>query len=169
MENKSTKPTGKEKVTVNSHTSPVRILTKAETEDKHSKPRLSLVERQSLVNGPRRTSDNVSQKRRTSSFHKPLLPPVVPPSITDIYRFPSESPIKQSPSPVKPIHLVKCRASEDKENAAPAWSLGSGRERRKTFNATLEKLAKMTAAEMQAEKDWEVDLANQRRRQSVAL
>ena len=169
MENKSTKPTGKEKATVNHHTSPARILTKVETEDKPSKPRLSLVERQSLVNGPRRASDNVSQKRRISSFHKPLPPPVVPPSITDIYRFPSESPVKQSPSPVKPIHPTKPRSSENKENAGPTWSLGSGRKRRKTFNVTLEKLAKMTAEEMQAEKDWEADLANQRRRQSVAL
>ena len=33
----------------------------------------------------------------------------------------------------------------------------------------MEKLAQMTREEMQADKDWEADLANKRRRQSVAV
>ena len=176
MESISTKPPAKEPVIAKTNPSPTRIPTASQPDKKAStaKTRLSLVERQTLVNGPRRASDTAPQKRRTSSLHKPLPPPAVPPSITDIYRFPSESPVKQSPSPVKPIHHPKHTSypssnTEDKENAAPSWSLNGPRERRKTFNITLEKLAKMTREEMQADKEWEADLADKRRRQSVAL
>lgn len=130
------------------------------------KPRLSLVERQSLTNANRPTSDSTSRKRRTSSIHKPIPTPSQP--SLDIFRFPSESPPKQPPPQTKPVQRIppKPVQTEDKENSLPVFG---ARERRKTFNATLEKLAQMTREEMQADKDWEADLANKRRRQSVAV
>jgi hypothetical protein len=61
---------------------------------------------------------------------------------------------------------------EEKENSTPltTWPLVvGGRERRRTFNVTMQKLAQMTREEMQADQDWEASLANKRRRQSVAI
>jgi hypothetical protein len=90
----------------------------------------------------------------------------------DIFRFPSESPPKQ---PSKPVDRIPPRSrpasTDDKENAQPPpfSAPSSGRERRKTFNATMEKLAQMTREEMQADGDWEANLASKRRRQSVAI
>jgi hypothetical protein len=148
-------------------TQPARVSS-SQPEKKTVKPRLSLVERQSLKN-PNRTSDPTSHKRRISSLLKPNIPDPTPP---DIFRFPSESPPKQSPikrtSIPKPTQLVV----KDKENVTPlsTWPVVvGGRERRRTFNATMEKLAQMTREEMQADKEWETALANKRRRQSVAI
>ena len=140
----------------------------SQPEKKISKPRLSLVERQSLVNGNRPTTDP-SRKRRISSLHKPIDPQTLNIS-PDIFRFPSESPPKQPPpKPTQRASHIKPAVSytEDKENT-PVGVFG-GRERRKTFNVTMEKLAQMTREEMQADKDWELNLANKRRRQSVAI
>lgn len=131
-----------------------------------TKPRLSLVERQSLTNASRATSDSSSHKRGISSIHKPVATSSQP--SLDIFRFPSESPPKQPPPTTKPIQRVppKPVQTEDKENSHPVFAV---RERRKTFNMTMEKLAQMTREEMQADQDWEASLANKRRRQSVAV
>ena len=154
-----------------------------------TKPRLSLIERQSLLNSSSRPSSttiisadtNPPKKRRTSTLHKPLPPPSQPmaPSV-DIFRFPSESPPKQPPA--KPSHHPRptkpppSSTEEDKENAAPrapppaSWPVViGGRERRKTFNVTMEKLAQLTREEKQADRDWEAEIAAKRRRQSVAI
>ena len=205
VEELSTKPPPKEMITVvkaEPEMSPVHKVKVVESTSiqhkshamesvtKPSQKRLSLVERQSLINSSSRTQDP-ARKRRTSSLHKPLLPPssntFASTASPDIFRFPSESPPKQ---PVKPIsrpapsskppptvhHPKVAKVSEDKENVAPgvisSWQQelnSSGRERRKTFNATLEKLAKMTAEEMQADADWEAEMKAKRRRQSVAI
>ena len=156
-----------------------------------TKPRLSLIERQSLSNSSSRPSStttaattdiNPPKKRRTSTLHKPLPPPSQPtaPSV-DIFRFPSESPPKQAPA--KPSHHPRptkppppSSTEEDKENTAPrapppaSWPVViGGRERRKTFNVTMEKLAQLTREEKQADRDWEAEIAAKRRRQSVAI
>lgn len=144
-----------------------------------SKPRLSLVERQSLANGTRPTLD--SSKHRASSQQKPVLNQGAKPStIPDIFRFPSESPPKASVPTAKPTHRIPPKPAsrpmslsnantDDKENSLSDWSNTGSRERRKTFNMTMEKLAQMTREEMQTDRDWEADLANKRRRQSVAV
>jgi len=44
-----------------------------------------------------------------------------------------------------------------------------GRERRRTFNATMEKLKQMTREEMQGDSEWEENLKAKRRRQSIAI
>jgi hypothetical protein len=149
----------------------------AQQETNGVKPRLSLVERQSLANTAR-TADPVSKKRRISSLHKPTLPALQlnPPSTSpDVFRFPSESPPKQQTkpphrNPSKPIsRSTHSSESSDKENTAPSWPVViGGRERRRTFNVTMEKLAQMSRDEMQADREWESNLAK-RRRQSVAL
>ena len=141
-----------------------RGVSTSQTEKNVAKPRLSLVERQSLTNASRTTtSDCTSRKRRISSLHKPIP---TQPSL-DIFRFPSESPPKQSLPISKPIQRIppKPIQAEYKENSLPVFG---ARERRKTFNATMEKLAQMTREELQADKEWEAYLANKRRRQSVA-
>lgn len=132
-----------------------------------AKPRLSLVERQSLTNANRASLDSTSRKRRASSIHKPIPVPPAQPS-PDIFRFPSESPPKQPPPTTNPIQRIPPKPTqiENKENSLPIFG---ARERRRTFNATMEKLAQMTREEMQADKDWEANLANKRRRQSVAV
>src|SRR2546423_8293785 len=154
------------------------------------KPRLSLIERQSSSNTSSSTTTSTSRqatepskKRRISSLHQPLPPKTnvkytaLPP--TDLFRFPSESPPKQplrpTPShrPAPPVSRpVSDSDSSDKENVAPltSWPIVvGGRERRKTFTITMEKMAKMNQEEMQLDKEWESSLANKRRRQSVAL
>jgi hypothetical protein len=143
-----------------------------------AKPRLSLVERQSLVNGTRPTSD--SGKPRTSSQQKPASNSEARlPVVSDIFRFPSESPPKSSLPTAKPTQRIPPKPAsrpmslsnvntDDKENTTPNWSHMGGRERRRTFNMTMEKLAQMTREEMQTDRDWEADLASKRRRQSVA-
>jgi hypothetical protein len=141
------------------------------------KPRLSLVEQQSVTNATR-IADPISKKLRISSEHKPAVPVLQlnPPSTSpDIFRFPSESPPKQQTKPrhrnplklvSRPIHSSE---SSDKENTAPSWPVViGGQERRRTFNVTMEKLAQMSHDEMQADREWESNLAK-RRRQSVAL
>jgi len=136
-----------------------------------SKPRVSLVERQSLHNRP-----VAPAKRRTSTLHNPLSQS----SPQDVFRFPSESPPKKSASPPKPTSPVRSpvhspvrspRRGEDKENVVPVvWPpVQGGRERRRTFNATMEKLQQMTREEMQGDWEWEENLKAKRRRQSVAL
>jgi hypothetical protein len=157
------------------------------------KPRLSLIERQSLSNtsssastsaSTSRHSTEPSKKRRISSLHQPLpsskttvQPTVLPP--TDLFRFPSESPPKHPTKPT-PSHRpaptvsrpISDSDSSDKENVAPLTSwpvVVGGRERRKTFTITMEKMARMSQEEMQLDKEWESSLANKRRRQSVAL
>jgi hypothetical protein len=157
---------------------PAPLQQPAQQEKKTAKPRMSLVERQSLSNGAR-SADPAAKKRRISSLHKPFPPPQItaPSTSPDIYRFPSESPPKQpQPKPLqrnpskpasRPIHYSS--DSSDKENTAPSWPVViGGRERRRTFNVTMEKLAQMTREEMQADNEWESNLAK-RRRQSVAL
>ena len=156
---------------------------KATTVDKPGKSRMSLVERQSLMNSRPPSSITDNRKRRTSSLHKSI--PTQPTSTStttstttlasttspDIFRFPSESPPKQ-PKPVsRPTHPPPVRPllPEDKENSLSSYVTSTGRERRKTFNMTMEKLAQMTREENQADKDWEANLANKRRRQSVAI
>lgn len=149
---------------------PAKVTTQVVPPKASSKPRLSLVERQSLSN----TKDN-SRQRRISSLHKPLPQPSQPLPTPDIFRFPSESPPKQpsqhAPKVIERIPPRRDPAVEDKENTVPTWpSQGAaGRERRKTFNATMEKLAQMTREEMQGDGDWEAALASKRRRQSVAI
>jgi hypothetical protein len=159
-----------------------------------TKPRLSLIERQSLQNRPLAPT-----KRRTSTLHNPVLPQDSP----DIFRFPSESPPKnpqpqhssppkpattnnpatKKPSMISPPKIVSPlrspirspqrsprRQGEDKENVRGAWPpVQGGRERRRTFNATMEKLQKMTMEEMQGDREWEENLKVKRRRQSVAI
>jgi hypothetical protein len=44
-----------------------------------------------------------------------------------------------------------------------------GRERRKTFNATMEKLQAMTVEDHLGDREWEDNLKAKRRRQSVAI
>src|SRR6266496_5738970 len=69
-----------------------RAASTSQPEKNVTKPRLSLVERQSLMNASRTTaSDSTSRKRRISSLHRPIP---TQPSL-DIFRFPSESPPKQ--------------------------------------------------------------------------
>ena len=149
------------------------------------KPRLSLVERQSSSNttSTSRQATEPSKKRRISSLHQPLPPKTnveyTALTPTDLFRFPSESPPKQplkpTPShrPAPPVSRpVSDSDSSDKENVAPLTSwpvVVGGRERRKTFTITMEKMAKMNQEEMQLDKEWESSLANKRRRQSVAL
>jgi len=156
----------------------------SQPDQKHTKPRLSLVERQSLLNSSSRpsstTDPNPSKKRRTSSLHKPLAASQSTPSL-DIFRFPSESPPKQTQPPAKPSHPParttkpppSTTTHEDKENVGPhpsSWPVViGGRERRKTFNVTMEKLAQLTREEKQADRDWEAEIAAKRRRQSVAM
>jgi hypothetical protein len=163
-------------------------LASSQTEKKPPsvKPRMSLMERQSLANTSRQTHEP-SKKRRISSLHnKPIPPPPTTPSLppSDLFRFPSESPPKHpqstkpapsqrpAPPPVSRPPLVYESDSSDKENSAPltSWPVViGGRERRKTFNITMEKMARMNQEEMQFDKEWEVSLASKRRRQSVAL
>ena len=155
---------------------PTRVT--SQPDKKVDQPRLSLVDRQSLLNTSRPTTStptdpNPTKKRRTSSLHKPLpqsLPHHPLPSL-DIFRFPSESPPKQS---VKPSHQPRPPKPtvEDKENGPPppSWPVViGGRERRKTFNLTMERLAQLTREENQADRDWEAEIAAKRRRQSVAI
>ena len=161
MDDLPTKPLTKEPVIIKQE--PVTPQVRQASSYSEKKPRLSLVERQSLNN----TSN---ARRRTSALHKPLPQ-------QDVFRFPSES-------PERPVHAKHPKPpTEDKENRRPAsnttvvarpgpstpTSVGPGmvaRERRKTFNSTMEKLAQMARDEMQADKDWE---ANLKRRRSVAI
>lgn len=163
-------------------------VSSSQAEKKIGKPRLSLVERQSLMNSNRPTTSDTttSRKRRKSSLHKHTISNTTN-SSADIFRFPSESPPKQqqpfkrppttttTTKPLQRLVVVEDGAKvvvEDKENNTPlsTWPVViGGRERRQTFNVTMEKLARMTREEMQADKEWEAALANKRRRQSVAI
>src|SRR5579862_2241347 len=179
MESLSTKPPPKEIIvkqepsaTPPSPVRPAPASTKTHQSssqtEKAAKPRLSLVERQSLMNASR-TSDAPVKKRRISNLHDPLPNPSTQLlKSSDIFRFPSESPPKQ-PVKTAPKAAPRTTSSSDKENTAPSWPQNiSGRERRRTFNVTMEKLARMTQEELQADTDWEANLSK-RRRQSVAI
>jgi hypothetical protein len=152
--------------------SPVRSAPVPNKAQSHSasqpvKPRLSLVERQSLINTSR-SSDVALKKRRISNLHDSLPKPSKPFTNPDIFRFPSESPPKQ-PAKVPSNPISRPISDKDKENSEPSCPQSTtGRQRRRTFNITMEKLARMTQNEMQADVDWEANLAK-RRRQSVAI
>lgn len=169
------------------------LSSQPEKKSANVKPRLSLIERQTMANTSSTTSrqsNEPSKKRRISSLHAPILPPKSTTTASslassDLFRFPSESPPKQAqstkpppsqrtaaPPPVSRSSLVYESDSSDKENGAPltSWPIVvGGRERRKTFTATMEKMARMNQEEMQFDKEWEATLAHKRRRQSVAL
>src|SRR5271169_965209 len=110
-----------------------------------TKPRLSLVERQSLQNTSQRPSSTTS--RRRSNLHPPQ------PS-GDIFRFSSESPPKPPTSP--PKHT----------SSPPKWPPTiTGRERRRTFNLTMEKIAHLAREEESFDSPEIWEKSSKRRRQ----